>query len=276
VSARDAGSRPRPTARTDVRIGPGPGRDARLYRPDRPREPPLVVLVPGLGPDAALRSVAERYAEHGYAALLVERPAGTPVDPSWIRRRLDRALERGPRLDGVRGPATLRVADLAAGPALSLAATRRVGAVVVRAPVLDGRRLLARPPAALARLGVAALRDRLGPGDRTISLRATGDRPGPALLAAAAAPGAPVGAPVPARSALALARHRTRADDLVGVVAPVLVVGPADDPVAGDPVAAAERLPAGVGTTLRWPAGGEGGLAHEFAFLADVLPADGG
>jgi hypothetical protein len=275
VSARDAGSRPRPTARTDVRIGPGPGRDARLYRPDRPREPPLVVLVPGLGPDATLRSVAGRYAEHGHAALLVERPAGTPVDPSWIRRRLDRALDRGPRLDGVRGPATLRVADLAAGPALSLAATRRVGAVVARAPVLDGRRLLARPPAALARLGAAALRDRLRPGDRTISLRATGDGPAPTLLAAAE-PGISDGASVPARSALALARHRTRVDELAGVAAPVLVAGPADDPVADDPVAAAERLPAGVGTTLRWPAGGEGGLAHEFAFLADVLPADGG
>jgi hypothetical protein len=275
VSARETGPHPRPTARTDVRIGPGPDRDARLYRPDRPREARLVALVPGLAPDAALRSVAERYAERGYAALLVERPAGTPVDPAWIGRRLDRALDRGPRLDGVRGPATLRVADLAAGPALSLAATRRVGAVVVRAPALDGRRLLARPPAALARLGAAALRDRLSPGDRTVSLCATG--PGPALLAADAAPGGvPDAATVPARSALALARHRTRAGDLTGVAAPVLVAGPAADPVADDPVTAAERLPGDVATTLRWPAGGAGGLAHEFAFLTDALPADGG
>ena len=146
-----------------------------LYRPDRPRDPPIVVMGPGLAAERTFGypAYAERLAAAGYAAFLFDyrgfgASGGDPRGLVSVRRQLDdwsAALARVRHLNGVD---TDRVAvwgaSLAGGHALRLAASdHRVDAVVAQSPMVDGRAVLrANGPRWLARAFAASARDRLG------------------------------------------------------------------------------------------------------------------
>jgi pimeloyl-ACP methyl ester carboxylesterase len=138
-----------------LRFESGEGRcQGRLYKPDRPTDPPVVILAPGVGLTwrESLRPTAEALAERGYAAFvfdyrgfgLEEPDADGVVSPTRQRTDLDAAIQE---MLSVPDVDTDRIAlwgtDLSAGTALAAAAEEyRVRAVVARFPVVSGGQLV--------------------------------------------------------------------------------------------------------------------------------------
>lgn len=265
-----------------------------LYRPDRPTDPPAVVMAADVGAERTfLRSLAETYAVRGFAVFLFDyRTVGaSDGDPRGYYRGAggvadwDAAVARVRSLSDL-GPVVLRGTGLAGGHALALAAEERVAAVVAGSPWLDGRAVLRRrPAAALARALAAGVRDRLGsPVGRPHRVPAVADPTdgdaavvvGDGLVGAyrAAAPRAARWEnEAAARSVLSLARFRPggRVDE---VAAPALLVAASDDPLVPDEAVAAAADRARRATFLRLPSGdpvAPRALGHELAFLDDAL-----
>jgi pimeloyl-ACP methyl ester carboxylesterase len=273
-----------------------------LYRPDRPADPPVVVLagVAGGTREFGLPAVAERLAERGFAAFAFDyRTHGdSEGEPRWLvspdRHRDDwlAALGTVRGLDGVDGRrVALWGVSLSGGLALAAAAEDgRVDAVVARVPVVDGRAsALAGGPPSLARAVAAGVRDRVG---------AVVGRPSLVPVVAEADETALVAAPgardsylsmvppdddwpneAPARALLALPRFRPAAvaDQ---VRCPTLLVAGADDEVAPPDATAALADNLHEATLVRLPAGhfdvvagraSDRALAHELAFLEAEL-----
>jgi len=239
--------------------------DARLYRPTRGEDPPVVVLAPGFAAEKAwqLPAVAREFAARGVAALVFDYRGfgasdGTPrhaVDPErqvadW-RAAVDHA--RGHEATGDR--VALWATGLAASHALTVAAEEPVEALSLSVPFLDGR-AQARHRASqagagwLARAGLAVVRDYL----RAATFRGphyvpvAGD---PNEFAVLNAPGARAGyeATVPdceewpnecAARALAKVPFYRPLADLGTVGCPTLVVQAADDDVV--PAGPIDRL----------------------------------
>lgn len=203
---------------------PGGGREpcaGRLYLPDRPRDPPVVVLAPGAGMRwrFGLDAVAERYAAGGVAAFVFDyRDWGdsrAAADGSADAADDTAGDDRPPLVDPGRQIADLRAAvgavrdlddvdgsrvglwgiDLSAAHALAVAASDPgIGAVVARAPATRARLLQGGRRARLGGLLAGAADrltrplDRLGVpfvGGRTVPLVSEEDEP-----AVVAAPGA--------------------------------------------------------------------------------------
>ncbi|MEF8781100.1 MAG: alpha/beta fold hydrolase [Haloferacaceae archaeon] len=143
-----------------------------LYLPERPGEPPAIVMAPGFGAERSfgLPAVAERFAEAGYAAFLFDYrhhgdSDGVPrrlVSPARQLADYGAAIDRVRGLDAVHGG---RIAvwghSLSGGHALATAAERAdVDAAVALAPFVDGRIFLrTRSPRYLLRATGAGLRD---------------------------------------------------------------------------------------------------------------------
>jgi pimeloyl-ACP methyl ester carboxylesterase len=273
-----------------------------LYRPDRPADPPVVVLAGVAGGTRAfgLPAVAERLAERGFAAFTFDyRTHGeSEGEPRWLvspdRHREDwlAAIETVRGLDGVDARrVALWGASLSGGLALAAAVEDdRVDAVVARVPVVDGRAAaLARGPAALARGVIAGVRDRVGAlVGRPHLVPVVGDADETALVAAADArdgylsmvpPDDDWPNEAPARALLALPRFRpVTATDRIRC--PTLLVAGADDEVAPPDATAAAADSLREATLVQLPAGhfdvlsgwaSERALAHELAFLEAEL-----
>lgn len=240
----------------------------RLFRPDRPADPALVVLTggpPGVGA-ACLDPVAERLAAAGYAVFRFDGrntgdSEGEPrnlVSPASQRADWEAALA-GLRARG--DVATDRVVlwgtDLAGGTALDVAAgDARIRAVVAQTPILSGRAFLrARGLGVVGRGVLAGVRDVLqsplvgphtipvvGDGEGFALVPAPSARRGYADLASGRAADAPDSATelrIPARSVLALARDGGD-DALDRITCPVLFVGGTrDDLTPIEPIEAA-------------------------------------
>ena len=264
-----------------------------LYRPDRPADPPVVVMAAGLAlPREVLRTLAERLAEAGYAAFVfdyrgVGDSEGDPrglLSPARGVADWEAAVARVRGLDGVD---TRRVVlwghSLGASYALSVAADDpRVRAVVAVAPVLSGTSLLrARPLPGVVRAVLAGVRDRVQGllprvGPHTVPV--AGDDADLALVPDAGFSGAYsrlASVPdVPARSFLALARYAVPTDEVS--CATLFVAGSYDDvaDAAGVEAAAADDPDA---TFIRVPAthldllDDEGTLEHTLVFLDGVF-----
>ncbi|MEF8858930.1 MAG: alpha/beta hydrolase [Halolamina sp.] len=135
-----------------VRFGADDACRGLLYTPDRPTDPPVVVLAPGVGLPwrPTLEATAERLADRGYAALAFDHRGfgnsgeGQLVSPARQRADLDAAIETArsaPEVDG--NSLALWGMDLSAGTALAAAAeSAAVDAVIARFPVVDGATLL--------------------------------------------------------------------------------------------------------------------------------------
>lgn len=157
---------------------------AWLYRPDRPRSAPLVVMGPGLAAERTFGypALAEGLAERGVATLLFDYrrfgdSEGTPRGVISISNQLadwDAAIDRAMQLDGVD---TDRLAlwghSLGGGHAIKVAAEdHRVDAVIAHSPIVDGRAVLrSNGYPWLGRALTAGIRDRaLGPVGRLHSI----------------------------------------------------------------------------------------------------------
>ena len=145
-----------------------------LYRPDRPRSPPLVVMGPGLAAERTFGypALAEGLAERGVATFLFDYRRfgdsdGQPRGQVSIAGQLDdwvAAIGRALALDGVdAGRVALWGHSLGGGHALRLAAADdRIDAVVAHSPVVDGGAVLRTNGYPwLARAMAAGIRDRL-------------------------------------------------------------------------------------------------------------------
>lgn len=269
----------------------------RLYRPDRPRDAPAVVLAPGLGMARTdcLPAVAKRYAARGYAAFAFDYRGwgdsdGEPrhlIDPERQQEDLRAAVRAVRRADDVDGSAlSLWGVDVSAGHALAVAGEDpRIRSVVARCPVVEGATL---PTGGLSpRLrGVAsALLDRgLGFVGRSRSLPILADPGTPALVAldggertfrSLLTPGRAWENATPARSYLAV-RGMDVTDSLPDVSCPSLFVAARDDEVAPADTVESASEDAPVSTFLRVPGdhygtfdgdAAEQALGHELAFL---------
>ncbi|WP_049986884.1 alpha/beta hydrolase [Halobellus rufus] len=251
----------------------------RLYRPDRPADPALIVL--GGGPigaeGAGLDRYAERLAAAGYAVFRFDaRHAGDSdgeprnlLSPTRLRADWEAALAglRG-RNDVASGRVVLWGVDLAGGTVLDVAADDpRIDAVVSQTPILSGRDFLSRRGRGfLVRGAVAGVRDRLqsrirGPYTVPVVDEGGDGNGGLALVSTPSAPrayrnlaGEDWENRTPARSLLALARHAPD-EDRERLSCPVLFLGGTRDDVvpiesieaASDALAEATlvRLPAG-------------------------------
>jgi len=270
----------------------------RLYRPDRPATPPVVVL----GPDVAAEGTfgypryAERFARAGYAAFVFDyRGFGESegdtrqlVDPAAQVADWHAAIDRVRRLDGERRRIALWGFGLGGGHAIRVAANRRVSAVVAVAPLLDGRAFArARSPRYLARAVGTGLRDRVtarlgrphtvpvvgGRDEFGVLPRPTGDR-----YLDLVPPESDWRNETPARGLLSLFRYRPLAD-AGSVTRPTFLLAAGDDDVASPDVVAdaADRIDDS--TFLRLPIGHvdalgsafETAAAHQVAFLDGVL-----
>ncbi|MGQ4555201.1 CocE/NonD family hydrolase [Halobellus sp. GM3] len=273
----------------------------RLYRPDRPADPPLVVLSGGpLGADASvLDRYAERVAAAGYAAFRfdVRHTGDSDGEPrnllSPSRQRADWEAAIGglrSRGDVASDRIVLWGTDLAGGTVLDVAADDpRISAVVSQTPIRSGRAYLrSRGLGFLARGGLAGVRDRLQSrlfGPHTIPVVDDGLDDAP--LALVETPGAGrryrelLGDDwenrTPARSLLALVGH-TGAD--AAPAAPTLFVGGTRDDVA--PIESVEEAaePVPNATLVRLPVGHfdpydgadcEQVVGHGLAFFDAVL-----
>jgi dienelactone hydrolase len=281
----------------------------RLYRPDRPTTPPVIVLGPDLAAEGSFGypRYAERFARAGYAAFVFDyrgfgeseapSPSGvgrggngprTLVDPTAQVVDWNAAVDRVRRLDGGRRQVVPWGFGLGGGHAVRVAANRRVAAVVAVAPLLDGRAFArARSPRYLAHAVGAGLRDRLGaPIGRSHGVPVVGGRgefgvlprpTGDAYLDSIP-PTSDWHNETPARGLLSLFRYRPLAD-AGSVTCPALLLAAGDDDVAPpEPVAdAADRIEGS--TFLRLPVGHvdplgsafETSVAHQVAFLDDVF-----
>jgi pimeloyl-ACP methyl ester carboxylesterase len=275
----------------------------RLYRPDQPSNPPLVVLAGG--PIASggrpLAPYAERLAAAGYAAFSFDfrhtgDSDGEPrnlVSPARQRTDWEAALAglRG-RGDVATDTTVLWGVGLAGRGALDVAADDpRIDGVVAQTPILSGRSFLRRRGLGFVAGGLlAGLRDRLQSVVTSPHLVPVVDdgREGDSRLALVSGPSVARGYRdlsseewdnrTPARSILALWRH-TDDDAPTRPTCPVLLVSGTRDDVAS--VAAAEAAVASLpdATLVRLPAGhldlyeGRGFercLRHGVAFLDTV------
>lgn len=250
----------------------------RLYRPDRPSDPTLVVMAGG--PLGANASVLDRYAERlaaaGYAAFCFDvRHAGDSdgeprnlISPPKQRADWEAALGGlRARDDVVTDQVVLWGADLAGGTALEVAADDpRISAVVAQTPILSGRSYLrSRGIGFLAKGLSAGVRDAVQSAffdSHTIPV--VDDLIDDGQSALVSTPGAGrryrelLGDDwensTPARSVLSLARHSGRGDDAT-VSCPVLFLGGThDDVVSIDSVEAAAESVENA-TLVRLPAG---------------------
>ncbi|WP_129112925.1 alpha/beta hydrolase [Halegenticoccus tardaugens] len=280
-----------------------------LYRPDRPAEPPVVVMAHGFAAERTfgLPAVAERLAERGYATYLFDYrtiggSGGEPrnrIDPEKNVADWQAGIARVRRLDGIDASRlALWGVSLGGGHALDVVAEDpRISAVVAQTPVVDGRAFLRRNSVGYLLKGLAAgVRDRLQSlplvplGPHTVPI--VGDPDEFALLSD---PGAKAGlsdlAPpdsaweneTPARAFLSLLRYRptTSAGD---VGCPTLLVSGARDEIAPPETveAAAAEIP--TSTLVRLPSDHFGlyhgslfeqTLGHAFAFLDANLRSPG-
>jgi dienelactone hydrolase len=146
-----------------------------LYRPDRPADPPVIVMANGTGAEKSfgLGQYAERFAERGYAAFLFDYryfgdSEGDPrrlVDPERQLADLKAAVDRVRDLDDVDGRRVILWGfSLGGGHVLQAASEdRRVRAVVAAMPMTDGVAVSnAYGWRYNLRAAVAGLRDRLG------------------------------------------------------------------------------------------------------------------
>jgi len=274
----------------------------RLYLPDRPTDPPVVVMAHGFGAEQSfgLPRFAERFAEAGLAAFTFDyrdfgdsegEPRGL-VSPGRqvadYRAAVDR-VRRLPAVDGARP--ILWGTSLSGGHVLKVAAAdARIRAVVAQVPMVDGRVYLrSRSPGYLLRATAAGIRDRLqsplfGPHEVPV----VGDSDDVAGIVEPGAkrayldllpPEADWENTMPARSLLALPRYRPIAD-AGDVACPTLfLAGDRDDLIPVDRVdAAADAVPES--TFVRLPVGHfdvydgpgfESAVGHEVTFLRSVL-----
>lgn len=279
------------------------GDDCRghLFTPDRPSDPPVVVLAPGAGLAwrPTLELTAERFAERGYAVLAFDHRGfgksgdGRLINPSQQREDLDAAIDAAqdaPEVNGNR--LALWGMDLSAGAALGAAADSfAVDAVIARFPVVRGAAFL--PSWVRPRLrGLASglidypfsTFDRLrgiGPADRGIRVPLFGDR-----TSVAAVTGSGVARNVrdvlgrdpgttPARSLLNLQRYKG-SEHLEEVRCPVLFVAGERDELAIPESVTSLSEPVRDASLVRVPAGHYDALAgrslertitHEIGFL---------
>jgi dienelactone hydrolase len=274
----------------------GPRR-GRLYRPDRPSSPPVVVLGPTVAAESSFGypRYAERFARAGYAAFVFdhrEAGGGGPrnlVDPDAQVADWRAAVDRVRRLDGERRRIVLWGFGLGGGHVVRLAAERRRVAAAVAVSPLDGRAFArARSPGYLARAVAAGVRDRLGaPLGRSRSVPVVGGPGEFGLL-----PRTPTGEAyldcvppesdwhneTPARGLLSLFRYRPLAD-AADVDCPTLVLAAGEDDLVppGTAATAADRIDGA--TYLRLPVGHvdplgdafETAVAHQLAFLESVV-----
>ena len=249
----------------------------RLYRPDRPSNPPLVVQAGG--PIAAggrpLAPYAERLAAAGYAAFYFDfRHAGdSDGDPRNLVSPARQRADWEAALSGLRGRSDVATdrtvlwgVGLAGAGALAVAADDlRISGVVAQTPVLSGRAFLRdRGLAGVAGGLLAGVRDRIQAAAGRPHLVPVVDDPDGGRFALVSAPTAARGYRdladegwdnrTPARSILSLWRH-TNDDDWRRPTCPVLLVGGERDNLVGiDRVAAAAAsLPDA--TLVRLPAG---------------------
>ncbi|WP_253737245.1 alpha/beta hydrolase [Halohasta salina] len=148
-----------------------------LYLPDRPEQPPVVVMAPGLGfwQSFGLPAVAERFAEAGYAAFTFDyrhhgdsdgEPRGL-VSPAKQVDDYEAAID-AMRADNAVDSNRLVVwgHSLSGGHALSVAAENfRVAGVIATCPFVDGRAQtlgMLREPKRLLKSLTSGLRDALG------------------------------------------------------------------------------------------------------------------
>ena len=150
---------------------------ATLYLPDRPANPPVIVMAPGLGAwrTFGYPAYAERFAQAGYATLLFDfryhnDSDGEPrslVDIDAQIEDYEAAIATAKRLDAVDGTQlVLWGYSLSGGHVLSVAADRfDVDAVIAMSPFTDGRnalkRMLRQPKRAIGSIA-RGLRDRIG------------------------------------------------------------------------------------------------------------------
>lgn len=275
----------------------------RLYRPDRPSTPPVIVLGPTFAAEATFGypRYAERFARAGYAAFVFDhggfgrsRSEDAPrnlVDPAAQVADWHAAVDRVRRLDGDRRPVVLWGFGLGGGHVVDVAADlrRRVDAAVAVSPLLDGRAFArARSPRYLARAITAGVRDRLvAPLGRTRSIPVVGGRDEFGVLPQDSAgeayldlvpPESTWHNETPARSLLSLLRYRplTDAED---VTCPTFLLAAGNDSlVPAETVAtAADRIDGA--TYLRLPVDHvaplgdafETAAAHQLAFLDDAV-----
>ena len=275
----------------------------RLYRPDRPSTPPLVVLAGG--PIASggrpLAPYAERLAAAGYAAFSFDfrhtgDSDGIPrnmMSPARQRTDWEAALAglRG-RGDVATDTTVLWGVGLAGCGALDVAANDpRIDGVVAQTPILSGRAFLRRRGLGFVAGGLlTGLRDRLQSvvaGPHLVPVADDG-REGGSRLALVSGPGTARGYRdlaseewdnrTPARSVLALWRH-TDDDTRTRPACPVLLVSGTRDDVASVDAAEAAAASLPDATLVRLPAGhfdlyeGRGFercLRHGVAFLDTV------
>jgi pimeloyl-ACP methyl ester carboxylesterase len=273
-----------------------------LYRPDRPANPPVVVMAHGLAGERSwgLPAIAERFAERGYAVFLFDYrnfgdSEGEPrnlVSPSRHVADWEAAVARVRRIDGVdTDRLVLWGTSLSAGHALVTAAgDPRVAAVVGQVPFTDGRAVLKNKSWGFRLRAVrAGLRDRLQSlvtGPYTVPVVAD-----PEEFAYLTEPGARAGYEelvppdeswdneAPARGLLSIPRYRpvTACPD---VTCPTLLVAGEHDNIL--PMAsvekAADELPDA--TLVRMPMGHfdvyggeefEQAFGHQLSFLDTVL-----
>lgn len=273
-----------------------------LYRPDRPVDPPVVVMAGGIAGERSfgLPAYAERLAEAGYAVFLFDYrnhgdSEGEPrnlVSPSRQRTDWEAAIAGVRERDDLdTGRLVLWGTELGGGHVLDVAADdARVRAVVAQTPVLSGRSLLTTNGYGYLAKGVlAGVRDRvqsLVTGPHTVSV--TGDPEESALLST---PGARAGyldlVPptsewnnrTPARSLLSLSTF-SAGDDAESIACPVMfVAGTRDDVVPADSVETAADSVSNA-TFVRLPAGHfdfyegaqlEQTVGHGVAFLDAAL-----
>ncbi|MFW5949655.1 MAG: alpha/beta hydrolase [Halolamina sp.] len=284
-----------------TRSVPFDGRRGELFVPDRPADPPVVVLAPGAGLRwrPALEPIAERLAARGYAVFAFDHRGfgGTGEDrllsPARQRADLDAAIETAVDAPEVAGH---RLAiwgmDLSAGTALAAAAdSHGVDAVVARFPVLAGKTVLPswlRPRLKGLVRGVVdypvSAADRLrgvDAADRGLHVPLFGDSGDVVAIAAA---GAERGArdvlgrnpgTTSARSLVLLQRHDVR-NAVEDLTCPALFVAGERDEVAPPEHVAAASEDASRASLVRVPVGhydaldGDGldrTLNHELAFL---------
>lgn len=150
---------------------------ATLYLPDRPANPPVIVMAPGLGAwrTFGYPAYAERFAQAGYATLLFDFRChndsdGEPRSLVAIDAQIEdyeAAIATAKRLDAVDGTQlVLWGYSLSGGHVLSVAADRfDVDAVIAMSPFTDGRnalkRMLRQPKRAIGSIA-RGLRDRIG------------------------------------------------------------------------------------------------------------------
>ncbi|WP_336025225.1 alpha/beta hydrolase [Halobellus salinisoli] len=275
----------------------------RLYRPDRPADPALIVL--GGGPIGAEGAGLDRFAEHlaaaGYAVFHFDErnSGGSDGEPRNLLSPSRQRADWEAALAGLRGRsdvATDRLilwgVDLAGGTVLDVAADDpRVTAVVSQTPILSGRAFLReRGLGFFARGTLAGVRDLLQSrirGPHTVSVVDDGE--GDSGLALVSTPSADRAYRdladddwenrTPARTLLALARHTTD-EDRERLSCPVLFVGGTRDDVvpiesveaASDALADATlvRLPAGH-FDLYEGTGFEQAIGHGLAFVDAVV-----